>query len=98
LECLVSAYGFSPTDAREVELEWNLNESDKFSVDSMYRVLVLPDESVLNNKKIWKMKIPLRPRLLRSIYVEGRSSLRITLQNTIDMEVISVSFAIRMRL
>jgi hypothetical protein len=38
---------------------WNLHENVKFSVDSMYKVLIQPDVSVDNNKK-WKMKIQLK--------------------------------------
>jgi hypothetical protein len=40
--------------------QWNLHENDKFSVASMYNALILPDAPVYDNKKIWKMKIPLK--------------------------------------
>ena len=42
---------------------WNLKESGIFSVDSMYTALVQQDVRVDNNKKIWKMKIPLKPKV-----------------------------------
>jgi hypothetical protein len=47
------------TDGRD-EFHWNLHESGKFSVASMYNALILTDLPVLDNKKIWKMKIPLK--------------------------------------
>jgi hypothetical protein len=42
------------------EFQWNLHENGKFSVASMYNALISYDLPVLNNKKIWKMKIPLK--------------------------------------
>jgi hypothetical protein len=39
---------------------WNLTENDLFSVASLYNVLIQPDVLVDNNKKIWKMKIPVK--------------------------------------
>jgi hypothetical protein len=39
---------------------WNVHESGKFSLDFMYTALVHSDAPVDNNKKIWKMKVPLR--------------------------------------
>jgi hypothetical protein len=47
------------TDGRD-EFQWNLHENGKFSVASMYNDLILTDLPVLDNKKIWKMKIPLK--------------------------------------
>ena len=35
----------------------------KFSVSSMYNALIQPEFPVDNNKKIWKMKIPLRTKV-----------------------------------
>jgi hypothetical protein len=35
----------------------------KFSVDSIYRALVQPLQLVVNNKKIWKIKIPLKKKV-----------------------------------
>ena len=43
-----------------VEFRGNLHKNGKFSVDFMYRALVHFDMSVDDNKKIWKMKIPLK--------------------------------------
>ena len=46
------------------EFQWNLNVSCKFTVDSMYRAMIQSDVSVdNNNKKIWKMKIPLKNKI-----------------------------------
>ena len=45
------------------EFRWNLQENGKFSVDSMYRALVHSDVPVDNNKKIWKMKVPLKIKI-----------------------------------
>ena len=45
------------------EFRWNLHESGKFFVDSLYRALVQPDVSVDDNKKIWKMKIPVKTKI-----------------------------------
>jgi hypothetical protein len=42
------------------EFRWNLHENGKFSVASMYNALILSDLLVYDNKKIWKMKIPLK--------------------------------------
>jgi hypothetical protein len=42
------------------EFRWNLHENGKFLVASMYNALILSDLLVYDNKKIWKMKIPLK--------------------------------------
>jgi hypothetical protein len=42
---------------------WNLYENRKFSVAFMYNALILPDVPVYDNKKIWKMKIPLKNKV-----------------------------------
>ena len=44
------------------EFRWNLHANGKFSVDSMYGALVHIDGPVDNNKKIWKMKVPLKTK------------------------------------
>ena len=41
---------------------WNLHENGKFSVDSMYRSLIQSDLPV-DNKKLWKMKMPLKVKI-----------------------------------
>jgi hypothetical protein len=38
-------------------------EHGKFSVDSIYRALVQPLQLVVNNKKIWKIKISLKKKV-----------------------------------
>jgi hypothetical protein len=47
------------TDGKD-EFHWNLLENGKFPVASMYNVLISSDLPVLDNKKIWNMKIPLK--------------------------------------
>jgi hypothetical protein len=44
------------------EFRWNLHESGKFLVVSIYNVLIQLDLPVVNNKKISKMKIPLKSK------------------------------------
>jgi hypothetical protein len=50
------------TDEKD-EFQWNLYENGKFSVASMYNALISSDLQVLDNKKIWKMKIPLKNKI-----------------------------------
>jgi hypothetical protein len=50
------------TDGKD-EFHWNLLENGKFSVASLYNALTLFDLPVLDNKKIWKMKIPLKTKV-----------------------------------
>ena len=47
------------------KFHWNLTKNGKFSVDSMYRALILPEIPVdsSNNNKLWKMKIPLKTKV-----------------------------------
>jgi hypothetical protein len=47
------------------------HESGKFSVDSMYKGLIQPDFLANNNKKIWKMEIPLKTKILSCISIEA---------------------------
>jgi hypothetical protein len=42
---------------------WNLYENGKFSVAFIYNALILPDAPVYDNKKIWKIKIPLKNKV-----------------------------------
>jgi hypothetical protein len=42
---------------------WNLHGNGQFSVEFMYRALIQSDVPVDNNKKIWKMKIPLKNKI-----------------------------------
>ena len=42
---------------------WNLHGNGQFSVESMYRALIQSDVPVDINKKIWKMKIPLKNKI-----------------------------------
>ena len=45
------------------ELRWIPTKNGIFSVASMYRVLIQSDVPVDSNKKIWKMKIPLKTKV-----------------------------------
>jgi hypothetical protein len=42
------------------EVLWNLHENGKFSINSMYNILVQSDVLVDKNSKLWKLKIPLK--------------------------------------
>jgi hypothetical protein len=42
------------------EFLWNLHENGKFSINSMYNILVQSDVLVDKNSKLWKLKIPLK--------------------------------------
>jgi hypothetical protein len=44
------------------EFRWNLRANGTFSVDSLYKSILQSDIPVDNNKKIWKMKIPLKSK------------------------------------
>ena len=45
------------------EFRWSLTKNKKFSVDSMYKALIQPTQPILDNKSIWKMKIPLKTKV-----------------------------------
>ena len=45
------------------KFRWNLKENGQLLVDSMYKSLIQYDLPVVNNKKIWKMKIPLKSKV-----------------------------------
>jgi hypothetical protein len=49
------------------EFRWNLHENGKFSVDSMYNALILPNVPInkISNDKLWKLKIPLQIKVFR---------------------------------
>jgi hypothetical protein len=47
------------TDGKD-EFQWNLYENVKFYVASTYNAVISSDLPVLDNKKIWKMNIPLK--------------------------------------
>jgi hypothetical protein len=51
------------------EFRWNLHSNGTFSIDSLYKAIMQSDIPVDNNKKIWKMKIPLKNKFLPGIYV-----------------------------
>ena len=45
------------------EFRWNLHVDGTFSVKSFYNAILLSDLPVDSNKKIWKMKIPLKIKI-----------------------------------
>jgi hypothetical protein len=44
------------------EFRWNLHPNVRFSMGSLYNAIIQSDIPVDNNRKIWKMKIPLRTK------------------------------------
>jgi hypothetical protein len=47
-------------DTSPDEFHWNLHPNGKFSVSSLCNAIIQYDIPVDDNKKIWKMKIPLK--------------------------------------
>jgi hypothetical protein len=45
------------------EFRWNLHANGAFSVKSFYNAILHSDLPVDNNKKIWKMKLPLKSKI-----------------------------------
>jgi hypothetical protein len=45
------------------EFRWGLTKKGVFSISSMYKALIEPVQPILNNKFIWKMKIPLKTKV-----------------------------------
>jgi hypothetical protein len=60
------------------------SENDAFSVSSMYKALIAIQPFV-NNKYIWKMKIPLKTKVFAWYLRRGWSLLKITLQSATGM-------------
>jgi hypothetical protein len=52
MECFATTYGFGPFNAGGDEFQWNLHQSGKFSVDSLYKASFQSDMPVDNNKKL----------------------------------------------
>jgi hypothetical protein len=52
------------------EFRWNVHANGAFSVDSLYKAILQSDIPVNNNKKVWKMKIPLKTKKIVAIFVE----------------------------
>jgi hypothetical protein len=72
------------TDGKD-EFHWNLLENGKFSVASLYNALTLSDLPVLNDKKILKMKIPLKTKVFAWYLRRGLFLLKIILLSGIGM-------------
>jgi hypothetical protein len=80
------------------EFQWNLHEDGKFSVAFMYNALISSDLLVLDNKKISKMKIPLKnKKKLHGIFAEGLFLPKIILLSGIGMEVKHMFSVLMMR-
>jgi hypothetical protein len=77
------------------EFRWNLHVDGTFSVKYFYNAILLSDLPVDNNKKIWKMKIPLKINFLDGIFVVGLFSPKTILLSGIGMEVHGAFFVIR---
>jgi hypothetical protein len=45
------------------EFRWNLQYNGKFTVSSLYNAIIQPEIPVDKNKKLWKMKMPLKIRI-----------------------------------
>ena len=66
-------------------------------MESMYRALIQPEVLADNNKKTWKMKIPLRNKIF-AWYLRRRVILtKDNLPRGIDMEIHNVFFVLMMR-
>jgi hypothetical protein len=59
LQCLDSIQLSAEPD----EFRWNVHPNGKFSVGSLYKAIIHSDISVNSNKKIWKIKIPLKTKI-----------------------------------
>jgi hypothetical protein len=59
LQCLASVQLMPGTD----EFRWSLHANGTFSVDSLYKAIIQSDMPINNNKKIWKMKMPLKTKV-----------------------------------
>jgi hypothetical protein len=67
---------------------WNLTKNGVFPLNSMYKALTILSQPILNNKFIWKMKIPLKTKVfLHGTFGLVLFLLKITLQNGIGMVV-----------
>jgi hypothetical protein len=93
LQCLANVQLTNGKD----EFCWNLHENGNFSVASMYSSLILSDLLVYDNKKIWKMKIPLKNKSFAWYVRRGVILTKIILLSGIGMEVRHVYFVLRMR-
>jgi hypothetical protein len=67
LQCLESIQLSTGPD----EFRCNLHPNGIFSVGLLYKTIIQSDIPVNNNKKIWKMKIPLKTKNLVGICVKG---------------------------
>jgi hypothetical protein len=64
LDRIATTFGFGPIDVRGKQVSLEPNKNGKFPVDSMNRGLIQPLQPVVNNKKNWMMKIPLKRKVL----------------------------------
>jgi hypothetical protein len=78
-------------------LKWTLTASRVFTIRYMYRVLI-NNGIILNNKFIWKLKLPLKVKIFVWYLLKGVVLTKDILLNTIGREVRDVFFAARMKL
>jgi hypothetical protein len=67
-------------------------------VDFLYKAILQSDIPVDNNKKIWKMKIPLRIKKIDGVFVVGLSLPKIIVLSGNGMEVLGVFSIIKTKL
>jgi hypothetical protein len=79
------------------EFCWNLHPHGKFSVGFLYKAIIQSDIPVNNNKKIWKMKIPLKTKKNGWYLRRGVILTKDNLLSETGMEVLSACSVIRMR-
>jgi hypothetical protein len=53
------------------KFRWNLQSNGKFTVSLLYNAIVQPEISVDKNKKIWKMKIPLKIKIFLLVFTSS---------------------------
>jgi hypothetical protein len=76
---------------------WNLHANGIFFIDSLYHVILRSDLPIDNNKKIWKMKIPLETNIFAWCLRHGVILTKDNRVNITGMEVVDMFFVIKMR-
>jgi hypothetical protein len=79
------------------EFRWNLQANDTFSVDSLYKAILQSNTLIDDNKKTWKIRIPLKNKKMDGIFIVGLYSPKIILLSRTGMEVLGVFSVIKMR-
>jgi hypothetical protein len=77
---------------------WGFTKNGVFSVGSIYKDLIELIYPIVNNKLIWKMKIPLTTKIfLHGTFIVVLLLRKITLQNATDMVVRNVFSVMKRR-